>query len=115
MAKPKIKIDVKDFFLRRGELLVMGMAGFCLIVLLGWGAAKWGTADNPTKIAEELNELAEKIRGYLDILASRTRLRTVLREELMEVKGGLYRQLWDKQNSSNNNSNNNNNSIHHHL
>ena len=39
-----------------------------------------------TKIAEELNELAEKIRGYLDILASRARLRTVLREELMEVK-----------------------------
>ena len=35
MAKPKIKIDVKDFFLRRGELLVMGMAGFCLIVLDG--------------------------------------------------------------------------------
>ena len=38
------------------------------------------------KIAEELNELAEKIRGYLDILASRDRLRTVLREELMDVK-----------------------------
>ncbi|MSP21175.1 MAG: DNA gyrase subunit A [Alphaproteobacteria bacterium] len=38
------------------------------------------------KIAAELGELADKIRGYLDILASRARLRTVLREELMEVK-----------------------------
>jgi len=38
------------------------------------------------KIAEELNELADKIRGYLDILASRQRRHTVLREELMEVK-----------------------------
>jgi DNA gyrase subunit A len=38
------------------------------------------------KIAEELNELADKIRGYLDILASRQRLRTVLREELKKVK-----------------------------
>ena len=39
-----------------------------------------------TKIDEELKELAEKIRGHLDILASRARLRTVMREELLEVK-----------------------------
>ena len=39
-----------------------------------------------SKIDEELKELADKIRGYLDILASRARLRTVMREELIEVK-----------------------------
>ncbi len=39
-----------------------------------------------TKIDEELKELADKIRGYLDILASRARLRTVMRDELLDVK-----------------------------
>ncbi len=38
------------------------------------------------KIAEELNELSEKIREYLEILADRTRVQKILREELLDVK-----------------------------
>ncbi len=38
------------------------------------------------RIAEELEEIAGKIRYYLEILASREKLLTVLRDELQEVK-----------------------------
>ncbi|MGZ0189315.1 MAG: DNA gyrase subunit A [Alphaproteobacteria bacterium] len=38
------------------------------------------------KIAEELGETAEKIREYLEILGSRTRLYEVMREELIKIK-----------------------------
>ena len=38
------------------------------------------------KIAEELSELAEKIREYLDILASREKVRAILRDELLDVR-----------------------------
>ncbi len=38
------------------------------------------------KLAEETNELAAKINGYLEILQSRERLIEVLREELLEMR-----------------------------
>ncbi len=38
------------------------------------------------KIAEELEEVAERIRGYLEILGSRERLVAVIREELQSVR-----------------------------
>ena len=38
------------------------------------------------KIAEELEEVAERIRGYLDILGSREKLVAVIREELQSVR-----------------------------
>jgi DNA gyrase subunit A len=38
------------------------------------------------KIAAELGELAAQIKNYLDILASRGRVRTILRDELLKVK-----------------------------
>lgn len=38
------------------------------------------------KLAEETNELAAKINGYLEILQSRERLVEVMREELMEMR-----------------------------
>jgi DNA gyrase subunit A len=38
------------------------------------------------KISSELEALAEKIRGYLEILSSRERLMEILRAELVEVK-----------------------------
>ena len=44
------------------------------------------TALERGKIAEELGQLAEKIRDYLGILASRDRLMKLLRAELEEVK-----------------------------
>ena len=44
------------------------------------------TALERGKINEELEEIAAKIRDYLDILGSRTRLMSVLRGELVEVR-----------------------------
>ena len=44
------------------------------------------TALERDKIGDELQELAEKIREYLEILESRERLLEVLREELVEIK-----------------------------
>ncbi|MDY3556908.1 hypothetical protein R5W24_006082 [Gemmata sp. JC717] len=67
MAKAKIKFDPKDFLLKKGEYLVMGVAGFCLVVLLLWGVSKWGSAKDPTDIASKLaqsaNSLTQKIQN----------------------------------------------------
>ncbi|EYD71840.1 DNA gyrase subunit A [Limimaricola hongkongensis] len=38
------------------------------------------------EVTDELQELAEKIRDYLDILSSRERILTIIREELAEVR-----------------------------
>jgi DNA gyrase subunit A len=38
------------------------------------------------KIAEELNEVAARIKDYLDILATRDRVLTIMRDELAEMK-----------------------------
>jgi DNA gyrase subunit A len=38
------------------------------------------------EVTDELQELAEKIRDYLDILSSRERILTIIREELREVR-----------------------------
>ena len=38
------------------------------------------------KIAEELNAVAERIKDYLDILATRGRVMTIMRDELTEMK-----------------------------
>ncbi|MEM6972219.1 MAG: DNA gyrase subunit A [Pseudomonadota bacterium] len=45
------------------------------------------TAMGVREIGEELAELAEKIRDYLDILRSRERILAIIREELEEVRG----------------------------
>ncbi|VTS10753.1 unnamed protein product [Gemmata obscuriglobus UQM 2246] len=67
MAKAKIKFDPKDFLLKKGEYLVMGVAGFCLVVLLIWGVTKWSSAKDPTEIASKLaqsaNNLTQKIQN----------------------------------------------------
>ena len=46
----KTKFDPKDFMLRRGERVVMGVAGFFLLLLLIWGANKATSVDwTPTR------------------------------------------------------------------
>ncbi len=62
MAKVKIKFNAKDFLLRRGELLAMGAAGLCLVVLLGWGASKWTSAKDPNDIAKELANKSDQVK-----------------------------------------------------
>lgn len=61
MAKSKVKFDPKDFLLKKGEYLAMGVAGFCLVVLLLWGASKWGSAKDPNDIARGLSESADRL------------------------------------------------------
>lgn len=62
----KIKFDPRDFLLRRGEFLAMGVAGFCLVVLLAWGASKWASAENPTKIAEGLGNKSAAVKQAIE-------------------------------------------------
>ena len=44
------------------------------------------TALGRDEISEELNQLAEEIKGYLEILASRERVLEIIRNELIEIK-----------------------------
>lgn len=44
------------------------------------------TALGRDEISEELNQLAEEIKGYLEILASRERVMEIIRNELIEIK-----------------------------
>lgn len=66
MAKPKIKLDVKGFLLRKGEVLAMGAAGFCLVVLLLWGASKWSSAKDPNEIAKGLADQSNRVTTSID-------------------------------------------------
>lgn len=44
------------------------------------------TALGREEISDELNELAEEIKGYLEILASRERVMEIIRNELLDIK-----------------------------
>ena len=66
MAKPKIKLDVKGFLLRKGEVLAMGVAGFCLVVLLLWGASKWSSAKDPNEIAKGLADQSNRVTAGIE-------------------------------------------------
>lgn len=60
----KVKFDFKDFLLRKGEVLVMGAAGFFLLVMLIWGVSKWGSA-NPTKDVADLNSKVNQVKSNI--------------------------------------------------
>ena len=53
-TKSKVKFDFKDFLLKKGEYLAMGIAGFFLFLLMVWGVTKWGKAKDPVAINKEL-------------------------------------------------------------
>src|SRR6266545_4193813 len=57
----KVKFDAKDFLLRKGEVLVMGLAGFCLVVLLIWGVSKRGSAKDPTQVANDFKRQSNNV------------------------------------------------------
>jgi hypothetical protein len=63
MAKPKF--NAKEFLLRRGEVLVMGAAGFFLLVMLVWGASKWGSA-NPVKEVDTLKTQVAQVNSKIE-------------------------------------------------
>lgn len=64
MAKPKL--DLKAFLLKRGEVLAMGFAGLCLLILLVMGAGKWTSAKDPGKTAEKLKSQANQVRNNVE-------------------------------------------------
>ena len=57
----KVKFDPKDFLLRKGELLAMGISGFILAILLIYGATKWTSAQDPAKTAQALASYAKTL------------------------------------------------------
>ena len=61
MAKPKI--NVKDLLIRRGEHIVLGLAGVCLVVLLIWGVKTGLGATNPDAIVTEMDTKAKAIHN----------------------------------------------------
>jgi hypothetical protein len=63
MAKPKF--DPKDFLLKKGELIAMGISGFVLAVLLIWGATKWTSAKDPADTAEQLKKSAQNVHSKI--------------------------------------------------
>ena len=65
MAKGKSKIDFKQFLLNKGEYLAMGLAGFFLVVLLGWGVSRWAGAKDPEKISKDLTNQAQSLQSRI--------------------------------------------------
>src|SRR3954452_22883075 len=57
----KSKFDAKDFLLRKGEFLAMGISGFILAVLLIYGATKWTSAQDPAKTALDLKSRSDSV------------------------------------------------------
>jgi hypothetical protein len=64
VAKPKF--DPKDFLLRRGETLVLGVAGFFLVLLLVWGVRTSLSAMNPEAEAQKLTAKATDVNRKID-------------------------------------------------
>lgn len=60
-AKTKSKIDIKQFLVKRGEYLAIGIAGFFLLLFTILGISKWVGAKDSTKIASELNQGASRV------------------------------------------------------
>ena len=64
-TKSKVKFDFKDFLLKKGEYLAMGIAGFFLFLLLVWGVTKWGSAKDPVAINKELTSKASSVQSQI--------------------------------------------------
>ena len=80
-TKSKLKFDFKNFLLKKGEYLAMGIAGFFLVLLMLWGITKWSSAKDPVAIDKELTTKAS--RGpEPDRRATRSRKPTRPRREL---------------------------------
>ena len=63
----KAKFDLKAFLLKRGETVVMGVAGFFLLVLLIWGVSKIGSAKDPAQIANgDLKDKSQRVYSGIE-------------------------------------------------
>ncbi len=61
----KVKFNMKEFLLRRGEVLVMGLAGFLLLIMLVWGVSAWGSA-NPGKEVDQLKSQVAQVQRNIE-------------------------------------------------
>ena len=64
-TKSKVKFDFKNFLLKKGEYLAMGVAGFFLFLLLLWGVTKWSGANDPAAIHKELTSRASSVQSQI--------------------------------------------------
>jgi len=65
MAKSKsskAKFDIKEFMLKKGEYVVLGVAGAGLLLLLFLGGSTYSEAKDPKKIADGLTSKAQNIQ-----------------------------------------------------
>ena len=60
-AKSKSKFDFKQFLLKKGEYLAMGVAGLFLVVLTLWGITKWSSAKDPDKISKDFTQKSQQV------------------------------------------------------
>jgi hypothetical protein len=60
----KAKFNLKDFLLRRGEVLVMGVCGFFLFLMMIWGAGQWGSA-NPAPTIKSVQASAQSVHSSI--------------------------------------------------
>jgi hypothetical protein len=58
---PKPKIDPKEFLLKNGEKLAMGLSGGVLALLLIWGATKYTSAKPPDETAKYLKQQTQNV------------------------------------------------------
>lgn len=57
----KAKFNLKEFLLHKGEVVVMGISGFILLLLLIWGASAWGNAVDPAAEVKKLTSNSQSI------------------------------------------------------
>ena len=64
-AKSKSKFDFKQFLLKKGEYLAMGIAGFFLFVLMVWGITKGRAAPDPDAIAKNMVDKSKSVQSQV--------------------------------------------------
>src|SRR5947209_13871944 len=66
MAKPKLKVNPKEFLLKKGEWVAIGVAGLVLVILLGWGVSTGMSAPDPDKESKELLTASNSVRERIN-------------------------------------------------
>lgn len=68
-SKSKSKVDLKQFLLKKGEYVAMGIAGFFLAVLMLWGITKFSNASakDPDKITKEFMDKSQTVQRQISV------------------------------------------------
>ena len=95
MAKSKSskpKLDMKEFLLKKGEYVVLGVAGAGLLFLLFLGGSTYSEAKDPKKISADLTSKATRIQAAVNDPADPGAV-TPLTGQYGPDKGGGYKQI----------------------